>query len=182
MSRTPAALFVMLGALAIATATGTSIAKPRAAQCEARTTRALSGVEHGARQTLVVQSFGACSDPLLVIWIDRPGGRVQQLHFATLSAHERRALTPRRAGAAVASIMARIEPKTASGFESWAELQASGESGGSWHGTRLSKAEYERITASAKHVLLVPTDATRAKLIAWDGTNQEWVDVVYYGD
>jgi hypothetical protein len=182
MPRKSATLRLTLAAVALAAATTTSIAKPYAPQCDARATRTLGEVARHEPQTLVVQAFGACSDPLLVIWIDRPAGRVQQLHFARLATHDRRARTPRTVRAAIRRILTQIAPKKASAIETWSELQASGESGGSWHGTRLSEAEYERITASAKHLLLVPTDATRAKLIAWDDTNQEWVDVVYHGD
>jgi hypothetical protein len=182
MPRIRTALLAALAGFAMAAAPGAAIAKPHAPQCEARVTRALGDVARHEPQTLVVQTFGACADPLLVIWIDRPAGRVQQLHFARLSAHERRARTPRTVRAAVRRVMAQIASKKASAFETWAELQASGESGGGWHGTRLSQPDYERITASASHVLLVPTDATRAKLVAWDGENEEWADVVYYGD
>ena len=183
MQPSRASLFAAVAAIALA-ATGAALAaKPLAPpHCNARATRTLPPVTHDERQTLVVESFGACADPLLLVWIDRPSGHVQEIHLARLSEYAQRASTPRAARAAVRNILARVERKRRADFETWDQLVAGAESPGGWRGTPLSKAEYKRITSSTARVLLIPTDATRAKLIAWDDTNEEWVDVVYYGD
>ena len=75
-------------------------------------------------------------------------------------------------------------PRPASAIEAWAKLHAEDDApgGASWSGTRLAKPDHDRIRSSAKHILLIPTDTTRAKLTAWDDANEEWVDMVYYGD
>ena len=183
MPRTLAVLILMLAALTLSPASGAVNANPPP-HCDARAVRALGPVEPRAQQTLVVESFGACADPLLVIWIDRPPGRVQHLHFARLAAYAPGARTRRAAAQAVADIMARIEPRPASAIESWTKLHAEDDApgGASWAGTRLAKPDHDRIRSSAKHILLIPTDTTRGKLTAWDDTNEEWVDMVYYGD
>lgn len=181
MPRKPATLILLLAALAIATGAANANPPP---QCDARSVRALAPVEPRAQQTLVVESFGACADPLLVIWIDRPPTRVQHLHFARLTAYAPSARTKGAVTKAVEDIMVRIERRPASDIEAWTKLHAEGDApgGGSWAGTRLARPDHDRIRSSAKHVLLIPTDATRAKLIAWDDANEEWVDMVYYGD
>ena len=173
---------LVLAAIAIAATTAMLSAKPLAPFCNARATRALAPVTHGERQTLVVESFGSCADPMVLVWVDRPKGSVQEIHLARLSAYVQHAHTPKAAKAAVKDILARVERKRRRDFETWDQLIAGAESPAGWRGTPLAKAAYKRITASTVSVLLVPTDATRAKLIAWDGTNEEWVDVVYYGD
>lgn len=171
-------------ALAMPLISASAIAKPHPTDCNTRVTRALPAFENGEKQTLVVESFGTCADPLVLVWIDQPHDRVEDLHFARLSAYRMRARSPAKVATAVKAILSQIKTRRTSDFETWQRLQAAGDSpgGGSWRGTPLSKPDYERITSSAILILLIPTDSGRAKLVAWDASVEEWVDVVYYGD
>jgi hypothetical protein len=154
-------------------------------RCDVRSTLELGEV---GGESLVVESLGPCPDALVLIWIDRPDrrhiGDAQALHLARLAQYGRSFRDLEGARVAVDDVVSRIELDARSGIETWSDLQHAGDQpgGAPWRGTPLQRTDYERIAAAGTRVLLIPTDATRYTLVAWDDEVAAWVDVIYYGD
>lgn len=157
------------------------------ARCDVRSTLELGQVD-GESQNLVVESFGPCADALLLIWIDRPDrrhiGDAQALRLARLAHYGRSFSDLEGARVAVNDVVSRVELDARDGIETWSALQRAGDQpgGAPWRGTPLQRSDYERIAAAGTRALLIPTDATRYTLVAWDDEVAAWVDVIYYGD
>lgn len=157
--------------------------------CVARIAAELPPISPLEQQSLVIETFGACSDAMVALWVDRTGrrgapGSVQALHLARLSDYGARVRDAASADAAIHSIYDRLEMDGSRLVETWAALQRAGDQpdGASWRGTPLSRSEYQRIMSGSSRLMLIPTDGGRAKLVAWDESAESWIDVIYYGD
>lgn len=139
--------------------------------------------------TFVVESFGQnCRDAKLLIYVKTAESGWHALHIGELEnfSGSGSGLTPATLPAALKEIASRIEPGRATHLESWAQLERAGQQPGGmpWRGTPMTKAEYERVLKARPRTLIVPTDAARGKLMAWDGGGYRGrpIDFVYYGD
>ncbi len=189
-----AALVFVLCAFGLAGACAASARVPENAEtgvssCASRMVAELPLLGQHERQSLVIETFGECSDAMVAIWVDRLGrrgipGSVQVLHLARLSDFGVRTSDAASADAAIHAIYDRLETDGSRYVETWAALQRAGDQpdGASWRGTPLSRDEYQRIMSGAPRLMLIPTDGGRAKLVAWDEANEVWTDAIYYGD
>lgn len=140
-----------------------------------------------AADTFVVESFGAtCADAKVLVYLMTAESGWHALHIGELGNFAGGEVTPASLAPALKEIAGRIELGQRAQLEPWAQLQKAGTQpdGAPWRGTPLARAEYERLLKQRPRTVIVPTDAARGKLIAWDGGGfmGRPVDLVYYGD
>lgn len=142
-----------------------------------------------APDTFIVESFGPnCADAKVLIYMKTAESGWHALHIGKLEnfSGAGSGLTPADLPSTLKEIASRIEPGAQIRMETWAQLQRAGEQpgGAPWRGTPMAKVEYERILKMRPRTIIVPTDAARGKLVAWDGGGfmGRPVDFVYFGD